>query len=486
MAPVTFSRVLKACAVALGALLLAAVLWLAARIVFYRQVDDPEHLEGKREYLARVAELGGGSPEGPNVVLILFDDLGYGDLGAYGSRAIRTPHLDRLAREGARLTQAYSASPYCSGSRAALLTGRYAVRSGLDHVVQVPWTLRDLLLRIGKRNRRLPAEELILPEVLAAAGYATGILGKWHLGDESPSLPNERGFDTFYGLLHSNDQGKPVVWKDREVVEGHPVDQTTLTRRYTEKAVAFLEANRDRPFFLYLPHTFPHVPLHVSEERRGASEGGLYGDVVEELDDSVGVVLEALARLGLEKRTLVLVTSDNGPWFQGSPGGIRGRKMDVFEGGMRVPFLAFWPGRIPADQVLDDLVMGIDVFPTLLELAGLPLPEDRVIDGRSLVDLLERGRPAPHEALYFYQLGVLRAVRRGRFKYHDRHRVFYGNPMDWPWGPMLRRGPWLFDLGLDPDESYDVSDRHPEVARCLRALLEAQRQGSGANPRGWR
>ena len=466
------ARALKVMAGGLGFLLLLTVLWLLGRILVYQQRDDPERVERKQEYLAFVAEVSRGFPRGPNFVVVLFDDLGYGDLGAYGSQVIRTPHLDRLARQGVQLTQAYAASPYCSASRAALLTGRYAVRSGLDHVVQPPYSARDLLLRLGERNRRLPAEEITLPEVLAAAGYATGMVGKWHLGDESPSLPNERGFDSFYGMLFSNDQGQPVVWRDREIVERHPIDQSALTRRYTEEAVAFLEAHRDRPFFLYLPHTFPHIPLHVAAERRGASAGGLYGDVVEELDESVGAVVRTLERLGLAEQTLVLVTSDNGPWFQGSPGGARGRKMDVFEGGMRVPFIASWPGRIPAAQVLDDLVMGIDVLPTVLGLAGLPLPDDRVIDGRNLMPLLEHGGPPPHEALYFYQLGVLRAVRQGRFKYHDRHRVFYGNPMNWPWGPMKMRGPWLFDLEVDPDESYDASDHHPEVAQ--RKAAEAR------------
>lgn len=467
------------------ALVLAAAVVLSIvplRILFYRQADDPEHTEGKRRYLESLA---GAAAAGPNVVLILFDDLGYGDLGVYGSRSIATPNLDRLAAEGVRFTDAYAPSPYCTASRAAILTGRYAVRSGLDHVVAPAGTFVDLLQRFGGLNRRLPAEEITLSEALRAAGWATGMFGKWHLGDEPPSLPNDRGFDAFYGLLHSNDQGRPVVWRDREVAEPAPIDQSTLTRRYTERAVRFIEEHRDRPFFLYLPHTFPHIPLHVAEDRLGTSAAGLYGDVVEELDESVGEVVGTLDRLGLGERTLVIATSDNGPWFQGSPGGIRGRKLDVFEGGMRVPLIVRWTGRIPGGRVVGDPAVGIDFFPTVLELAGLPLPGDRVIDGESLAGLLGRAERGPREAVYYYQLSVLRAVRSGRFKYHDRHGVFYGNPMDWPWGPMKDRGPWLFDLELDPDESYDVTDKHPAVARRLRELLERRDRATKESPRGW-
>lgn len=467
-------------------LIALGLLWLAERLLLYEQLDDAEHLELKREYLAQITEINGGEPRGPNFVVVLFDDLGYGDLGAYGGGAIRTPSIDRLAAGGVRFTQAYAAAPYCSGSRAGLLTGRYPVRSGLDHVLQARWSDKDILLRLGKRNRRLPAEEITLPEVLSAAGYATGMVGKWHLGDESPSLPNERGFDSFYGLLFSNDQGRPVVWRDRTIIEEHPIDQSTLTRRYTAEAVAFIEKHRQRPFFLYLPHTFPHIPLHVGEERRGRSPAGLYGDVVEELDDSVGAVIEALELHELQRQTLVILTSDNGPWFQGSPGGTRGRKFAVFEGGTRVPFIAYWPERIAGGRVSEELVIGIDLLPTILELTGLPLPGDRALDGGSLVELLLADGPGPHEAIYYHQLGIARAVRRGRFKYHDRHGVFFGNPMDWPWGPMKKRGPWLFDLELDPDESYDVSDHHPEVVQELSALLTAHRAALETNPRGWR
>jgi arylsulfatase A-like enzyme len=467
-------------------LLGALTILVASRILLYRQVDDDKRIAIKRDYLQQIADLTQGEPTGPNLVVILFDDLGYGDLGAYGGSAIATPNLDRFASEGLLFRNAYSASPYCSASRAGLLTGRYAVRAGMDHVLQVPGSWQDSLERLGGLNRRLPAEEITLAEVLQAAGYSTAIVGKWHLGDSSPSLPNDMGFDSFFGLLFSNDQGEPVVWRDREIVEHHPIDQTTLTQRYTERAVAFIETNRDRPFFLYLPHTFPHVPLHVGADRRGRSEAGLYGDVVEELDWSTGEVLDALERVGVVDNTLVVITSDNGPWFQGSPGRTRGRKLDIFEGGMRVPFLTRWPDVIAPESEDQNLVIGIDLFPTFLEVVGLPVPPDRIIDGHSVVHRLEGQEGAGRGPIWFHQIGRLRAVREGRFKYHDRHRVPFGNPPDFPMGYHIRRGPWLFDLELDPEESYDVSDRHPETFQHMQRMLEARQRELEDNPRGWR
>ena len=465
-------------------LVAAAVLVAAWRIVFYRQHDDPAHLATKRAYLDGLAARRPAA--GPSLVLILFDDLGAGDLGCTGSQAIRTPRLDALAREGVLFRNGYSASPYCTGSRAGLMTGRYPVRSGLDHVLADPWSLPDIGLRLGGLNRRLPAEEITLAEVLAAAGWDTAMVGKWHLGDYSPSLPTERGFAHWFGLLHSNDQGTPRLWRDGRVVEEHPIDQTTLTRRYTDEAVAFLERPRDRPFFLYVAHSHPHVPLHAPPERVGTSPGGLYGDVVEELDAGVGRLLDALARRGLDRDTLIFVTSDNGPWFQGSSGPTRGRKHDVFEGGMRVPFLVRWTGHVSPGQVRDEPVSGVDVLPTVLELAGLPPPPDRVLDGQSLAATLTRGTPPPERAIWFHQVGVVRAVRDRRFKLHDRHVVPYGNPQNWRWALGVEKGPWLFDLAVDPAESYDVSLHHPEERRRLEAMLRAHASALAENPRGWK
>lgn len=459
------------------------LLFLAARVVTWHQSAEGERVQAKQAYLARVAQRGPAATA-PNIVVILFDDLGYGDLGSYGSEAVRTPNLDRLAAEGIRFDSGYASSPYCSASRAGLLTGRYPVRAGLDHVLQAPGTWQDLLLKVGWLNRWLPAEEIVLAEVLSAAGYRTAIYGKWHLGHRSPSLPGDRGFDDWWGLVHSNDQGEPPIWANGEIVEPHPVDQSTLTRRYTERAVDFVRQTADRPFFLYLPHTFPHIPLHVADDRAGESPAGLYGDVVEELDWSVGRVVAEIERWGLAERTLVLVSSDNGPWFQGSPGSLRGRKLDIFEGGTRVPLIAWSPDLVEGGRVVEGPVSLLDLFPTVLELAGLPAPSDRRIDGESLVSVLA-GSAVPERPLFFHQLGGARAVRQGRFKYHDRHAVPFGNPMHWRWSPNRYRGPWLFDLGLDSDESYDATLRHPHEAARLAALLAAWREELAENPRGW-
>ncbi|MDX1387656.1 MAG: sulfatase [Acidobacteriota bacterium] len=469
---------------ALATILAVALLVPSARILLYRQTDNASGLAGKRAYLTHIGGLE-RNPTAPNFVVILFDDLGYGDLGAYGSRTIRTPNIDRLAERGILFREAYAPSAYCTASRAGLLTGRHALRAGLDHVLAAPGSWPDTLLKLGGKNRRLPGEEITLAEVLSAAGYSTAMIGKWHLGDRSPSLPNDMGFDRFFGLLVSHDQGRPALWSDREIVEEHPIDTATLTRRFTEQAVAFVEEATDRPFFLYLAHTSPHVPLRVAPDRLGRSEAGLYGDVVEELDWSVGEIVAALERLGLASDTLVLVSSDNGPWFQGSGGEVRGRKFDLFEGGTRVPLIASLPRCAGPGRVVDGPVSLLDVFPTAIELAGLRPPTDRLIDGVSLASVLDGRDPDPERPIYFHQLAVARGIRIGRFKLHDRHAMPYGNPMNWSWSPNSYRGPWLFDLDSDPAEAYDVRARYPEVTASLQAKLASWQREIAGNPGGW-
>ena len=475
-------RILVRLLAALGGLLVLAVagvaLFAGYRLATYEPPLDERHLEAKQRYLSSV-EAGAR----PNLVLILFDDLGWGDLGAYGSRAIATPRIDRLAAEGVRLTHYYAPAPYCTPSRAGLLTGRYPPRTGMVEVTFPRGTPLDRLLRLRHVPTGMPADEILLPEVLHAAGYATAMVGKWHLGGRSPSLPTDLGFDSYFGLLFSNDMAPVPLWRDEEVVEPHPVDQSTLTERYTDEAIAFIEENQDRPFFLYLAHTCPHIPLYPSSEHRGESEAGIYGDVVEDLDRSTGRLLDALARLGLEDETLVLVTSDNGPWFQGSPGTVRGRKSESFEGGPRVPFIARWPGRIPAGGVSGEPVNGIDVLPTMLRLTGIAPPEDRVLDGRDIWPVLAEGAPTPHQALYFYKGARLEALRVGHHKAHARHPVLGGLL---PIAALFWKGPWLIDLERDPYESYDVSERQPKVATRLFAMMEARNAEMARNPRGWR
>jgi arylsulfatase A-like enzyme len=409
---------------------------------------------------------------------------------------IATPRIDRAAAEGVRMNHFYSASPVCTPSRAALLTGRYPVRSGITQHVFFPADspFGTLRLMLGARNE-LPADEITVAEALAAAGYATGMVGKWHLGGTPGHQPNDFGFQTYYGVLWSNDMQPLHIYRDREIeerdttdvqpfrayrhedaeIENRGVDQSRLTELYTREAIAFLERHRDGPFFLYLSHTFPHVPLFASPEHAGESEGGLYGDVVEDLDRSTGAVLDALARLGLERDTLVLITSDNGADYNGSAGGLRGRKQETYEGGQRVPMIALWPERIPAGVVTGAMAMNIDFFPTLLGLADVPLPTDRIIDGHDLTSVWTEGAAGPHELLFYYPpIGEEPdAVRDARFKYLRST------------GDEGRDRPHLSDVA-DDAEAHDLHRKHPEAARRLADALDAMQRGVAENPRGWR
>ncbi|MEZ4333072.1 MAG: sulfatase [Myxococcota bacterium] len=485
-------------------LVVGGVVVFVARSLLYTQHDDPGALARKQGELAWMKEQArrGTSPSvrPPNVVLILFDDLGYGDLGAYGSRAVATPQIDALAREGAVFETFYAPAPYCTPSRAGFLTGRWPIRTGLTQVVFPRGDAVDHVQRASGGPIRLPADEILLPEALEAAGYATGMVGKWHLGDASPSLPNDLGFDAYFGVLHSNDMRPLPLWRDREVVDPDPIDQRQLTPRYTDEAIAFIEGHRDAPFFLYVAHSFPHVPLHATPEQAGRSDAGLYGDVLADLDASVGRLVDALQRLELANETLVLITSDNGPWFQGSPGPVRGRKNDVFEGGMRVPFIAWWPGRIASRRV-KDIAAGVDVLPTALALAGVPLPRDRTIDGVDLGPLLFAATPdeagtgadeapradakLPERPIYSLSGDTIAAIRVGRWKLHARHGVFGGAPWSLPFAPLFEQGPWLFDLERDPDESYDVHERFAEPFARLDAIRDAFERERIRNPRGF-
>ncbi len=462
--------------------------WIALRIARYEQKEDFDSMRSKVTALGALSEAAKTPPPGrPNLVVILFDDLGYGDLGAYRSQAPATPRLDRLAAQGAVFENFYSAAPYCTPSRAGLLTGRWPIRTGLTQIVFPTGHPIDRVMRAYGRPTRLPADEITLADALHAGGYATMLVGKWHLGNERPSLPNDLGFDHYFGVLHSNDMQPLPLWRDREVVEAHPVDQRTLTRRYTDEAVGFIEANRERPFFLYVAHNFPHEPLHASAEQAGKSSAGVYGDVLADLDASTGAIVDALERVGLAKSTLVLVTSDNGPWYEGSAGALRGRKNEVLEGGMRVPLIARWPGHIPAGQRIEDVAASIDVLPTALGLAGLPLPADRVIDGIDLSPvLLKRGAELPERPIFYYHDRSLYAVRSGRWKAHRRHGYFGGFAGDWSVVPLLPKGPWLFDLRRDPDESYDISTKRPAELSRLEGVMSTFEADLAANPRGWK
>lgn len=424
----------------------------------------------------------------PNIVIILADDLGYGDLGCYGHPTIRTPNLDRMASEGMRFTDFYSVAEVCTPSRAALLTGRYPVRSGMAHD-------KFRVLR-NRSTGHLPAEEVTLPEALKAQGYATGMIGKWHLGVWSinpAGHPRRHGFDAYFGLPHSNDMdprpGIPPrantlaeqdaawwngpLYRNEQLIE-QPVDQIALTRRYTEEAQRFIRNNKRQPFLLYVAHTFPHTPLFASKSFRGTSRRGLYGDVVEELDWSVGQILETLRREKLDRNTLVFFSSDNGPWLTmnqqgGSAGLLRDGKGSTWEGGMRVPGIAWWPGRIRGGANTN-LACMLDLFPTMVKLSGAKSPNDRVIDGLDLSEMLLRGAPSPRHSMFYYRGTRLFAVRKNNWKLHLFTQKGYGQPETEAHEPPL-----LFDLNIDPGETFNVSPHHPLVIAELMKEIEAHR-----------
>ncbi len=405
--------------------------------------------------------------EPPNVVIIFCDDLGYGDLGCFGHPTIETPQLDTMAAAGQKWTSFYCAAPVCTPSRAGLLTGRLPIRNGM--------TSPQRVVLFPDSGGGLPPAEITLAECLGNAGYATACIGKWHLGHLPAFLPTSQGFDSYYGVPYSNDMhaggGVPLM-RGTRIVE-RPVDQTTLTKRYTDEAVRFIEAHQADRFFLYLAHTMPHVPLHASESFRGTSRRGLYGDVVQEIDNSVGRILRTLRDQGLAERTLVVFTSDNGPWLVqrqngGSAGLLRAGKGTTFEGGMRVPTIFWWPGTIAAGSTVSDLGSTLDLMSTLCTLAGAALPDDRQLDSLDLSPALRGTGPSPRQTMFFYTRGVLHAVRHGAFKLHvlTRDAVHYGRP------PVVQDPPLLFDLEQDPSEQYDLAEKRPDVVQQLQQLIQ--------------
>ena len=431
------------------------------------------------------------APTKPNFVVVFADDMGYGDLGAFGHPEFRTPNLDRMAAEGQKWTQFYVAASVCTPSRAALLTGRYPVRSGMASDVR-----RVLFPNSGGG---LPAEEITIAEALSDAGYVSVAFGKWHLGHLPQHLPTRHGFATYWGIPYSNDMDKvagspngraeakadsrwqadpadynvPILHDETEIER--PADQHTITRRYTEKAVEFIRANRERPFFVYLAHSMVHIPLFASSEFTGRNPAGLYSDAIEEVDWSVGRIVATLQELGLQERTLVVFTSDNGPWLifdthGGSAGLLRGGKGDTFEGGMREPTIFWGPGLV-APAVVRDMGSTLDLLPTFCALAGVEPPGDRILDGHDLGPALRGDGPSPREEMLFYRKTTVFAARVGPFKAHYFTQSGYGGDPPLPHDPPL-----LYNVVEDPSERFDVAARHPDAIERIRERVAAHRE----------
>ena len=437
----------------------------------------------------------------PNIVLVLMDDLGYGDLSCYGALDFRTPNIDQIALDGIRFTNYLTPQAVCSASRAALLTGCYANRVGMAGA-------------LGPRSETgLAHSEVTIAEMMKQKNYATAIIGKWHLGDNKAFLPLSQGFDEYLGIPYSNDMwpmdydGSPA--KPENYKSKHPIlplikdndkiaeiktleDQSTLTGIYTDAAISFIKRNKNKPFFLYLAHSMPHVPINASKKFRGTSKQGLFGDVIQEIDDGIGRIMETLKSNGLDKNTIVIFTSDNGPWLNygnhaGNPGGFREGKGTTYEGGHRVPLIVRWKGNIPSGQICNQLVSAIDIMPSIASICKLQLPENK-IDGVSLVSIFKGDMNATPRKnfLYYYRKNSLEAVRRDNWKlvfehpsrsYLDQAPGKDGYPGNTPENVMMPYA--LYDLRRDPSEAYDVKDQNPLIVSELNKLAEEARKDLG-------
>ncbi len=432
-------------------------------------------LNGMNAVLAKTPEY----KNKPNIIILFADDLGYGDIGCYGSKVIKTPHLDQMAADGMRFTDFYVSAASCTPSRASLMTGVYAARIGLEKVV-------DDLSTTG-----LSAAELTIADYLKQDGYKTALFGKWHLGHHPEFMPRQHGFDEFFGIPYSMDMWPfhpnpshhyPAIplYHNERVVEYNP-DVNTLTQRLTDKTIDFIRSHKDQPFFVYLPYSLPHVPLGASEQFREQSEAGLYGDAVMEIDWSAGQIVKALKELNIEQNTLLIFSSDNGPWLSygnhaGSAGQLREGKGTTFDGGQRVPFIAQMPGIIPGGSTCEQLATTLDVLPTILEITNQPL--HKPVDGQSIYQLLTTTlAESPHEAFFFMNGRRVEGVRSGKWKLHvpHRYRVVQTPGHDGQSGNQDNYGGSiglaLFDIEKDKAETNNVAQRHPDVVKQLTQLI---------------
>lgn len=398
----------------------------------------------------------------PNIVYIFADDLGYGDLSCYGAKDINTPNIDQIAKQGIKFTEFYSASSVCSPSRAALLTGRYPQRMGINTVF------------FPESFTGIPDKEITIPEILKEKGYATGIVGKWHLGHHSKYLPLQHGFDEYFGIPYSNDMESVVYMRENEV-ESYKVKQQYITKTYTKEAQKFITKNKDNSFFLFIAYSMPHVPLYASEEFIGTSKRGLYGDVVQELDWSVGQILKSLREHGILENTLIVFSSDNGPWLAmkedgGSAGDLREGKTFTFDGGMKVPTVAMWKNRIPEGIINTEVASQMDWFPTIAKITGSSIPKGLVIDGLDISKVLTDKGNRKNSDLLFFDGKQLQGYRSGQWKVKLPYRGFRGNK----WKQFVKaHDTLLFNLNTDPGEKNNLFEKYPEKAKeILKEMIE--------------
>jgi len=433
-----------------------------------------------------VIAMGKAKTSNPNIIVFFCDDMGYGDIGPFGHPTIRTPNLDRMAEEGQRWTSFYAAAPVCTPSRAGLITGRLPLRSGMC-------SEKKRVLFPNSKGGLIPYE-ITIASMLKTAGYSTACIGKWHLGDQPQFLPNAHGFDYYFGIPYSNDMDRvdgpdarealmnpkidyfnvPLM-RNSQVIE-RPADQNTITKRYTEEAIKFISQKRDNPFFLYLAHSMAHVPLFRSKDFANKSLRGIYGDVVEELDWSMGEILDKLKETGLDKNTLVIFTSDNGPWTifnenGGSAGLLKGGKGSTYEGGMREPTIFWWPGKLK-HTVIMDCASTLDLFPTFCSLADLKVSSDRIYDGYDLSPLMFGTGKSKRDVIFYYRDTEVFAVRKGDYKVHFKTQDGYGQQK-----PMIENPPLLYNINVDPSEKYNIAKEHPEVIAEIKKILEKHQSG---------
>ncbi len=438
--------------------------------------------------------------EKPNFVVIFADDLGYGDLGVFGHPTIKTPELDKMAHEGQKWTNFYVAAPVCTPSRAGLLTGRLPIRSGMCS------DKRRVLF--PDSNGGLPQSEITIARALKGNGYKTAAIGKWHLGHKSPYLPTDHGFDSYFGIPYSNDMDKTgkgnhfklaeeetyqaynvPLMRDDKIIE-RPADQRTITKRYTEEAVKKINEFKEEPFFIYLAHNLPHIPLFRSGEFKGTSLAGIYGDVIEEIDWSVGQIIETLKEQGIAENTLVVFTSDNGPWHVfkthgGSSGLLQGAKGGTFEGGMREPTIMWWPGNIKPGVVMD-MATTMDLLPTFCSLSGAELPNDRKYDGYDISPLIKGTGKSQRDVVFYYRGEQVFAIRKGNYKAHFITQLEYGSSaahsisdehLNIKNSPTFLEEPLLYNVAEDPSERWNIANEHPEIIAEIKEIMEEHRAG---------